>query len=257
MRGTAKLSIAALLICSSCSVPSQQAEEPPRPDTGGLLATISTEGDAGNCRFQWNDELISTDEIIDRGTAIIEAVVEAHNGAENLMETDIPYFRVEAAGALPYHCISRAIGAIREVGFPTGEFQVENSADPVFIEFEIATYDPPPDPMGQPRAVIALDDEGGIYVSGQSTNIEELPERARRALADKPVSANLVPIFDMIFLGPDYFVLPSARTRFDRVVETVRLLQRNDISINLVSCYLNGAEAEFVEQQIGEPLSEC
>lgn len=256
MRNIVNFSLVVLLFGSSCSESSQQQEEePPRRSTGGLMATISTDGDVGNCSIQWNGDQISTDEIIYRANNIFEAAVEVHNGAENMTEADVPYVRVKAAGDMPYHCVSLVIGVLREIGFLHGEMEVAGEAFTLDVNFSIAGDDLSPDWI-LPPPVIALDDEGAIFVDGERTPLEDLTTEMMHLQESGPRAASLVPVMDYT-RRPDFFLLPSARTRFARTVQTARSLTLGGISFELVGCYLADIDVQSTADQIGTPLPAC
>ncbi|MGP1353202.1 MAG: hypothetical protein ACTS1Z_07750 [Parasphingopyxis sp.] len=238
-------------------MPEQNDDEDIPPDTGGLVVTIEIAETDGDCSFAWNGERLSRSEMFDRGYAILDAAVEAHQGAENMRYEDIPYWRISAPRDLAFNCVSLAIGTMREVGFPSGQLAIDGSATSILLDFEIFWDEPIPDPDSTRRNVIALDDVGIAYVLGQRTDDANLADRAIQNLRLDPTAASLIPILTIVNTGPDYYLLPSARTEFDRVVEVAALLRANDIHFNLVGCYLNDREAELLPQHIGEPLSRC
>lgn len=255
MKGVGKFGTAAMLVCSSCSEPLQQEEEPLRLDTSGLVATISVEGDVGNCRFQWDGESITTDDIVDRGIDIIAAAVEAHSGAENMIPSDIPYVRVRAEGDMPYHCISLAIGALQVVGFSRGELEVAEEAVMLGVDYPIMGGDPPPAGIPMPR-IVALDDRGHIFVEGELTSLEDLPAQVMHVLESQLVAASLIPVLSLDY-GPDYFVLPSARTQFAQIVATAKSLSDAHVTFELLGCYRTNFEAYLTAGQVGTPLPTC
>ncbi len=252
MRLLKALSVGAAFALAACSASSQEDEQLIRGDTGGRMATVITTLQTGVCHFRWEGEPLSLDEMSVRVRGRIDDSVTAHNGVENMYESDIPYIRLEAAGEMSFRCVSLAIGTLREAGPSFGELRVTGESVNLRVNFEIIGYE-----RLDPRRVIALDDEGRIHFEGVPISLNELPSKAEFGRETAVSGAAFIPASDIEMPEERYFLLPSAQTSFWAVVEVAKVLQESGETFTLASCFFEEYDTPFAEDQVGEPLPSC
>lgn len=84
---------------------------------GDPVAVVTVAAPEGGCAFTWNGAPATRAALAAQALAQMQATVRDRGGAA-LTGRIMPYARVEAAAALPYECVSLALGDLELAGFP-------------------------------------------------------------------------------------------------------------------------------------------
>ncbi|AJR24450.1 MULTISPECIES: biopolymer transporter ExbD [Sphingobium] len=77
-----------------------------------------TQGSDGSCAVYWNLTRVSSDELLDRAVAKLEADIKKAGGVENLTPEDLPEVHIRGDINVPYRCIGGTIYTMQRAGFP-------------------------------------------------------------------------------------------------------------------------------------------
>jgi biopolymer transport protein ExbD len=71
----------------------------------------------GTCEVYWGMTKVTSEDLLDRSVAKLEAAVKAAGGAENLTEETMPEAHIRGDVNTPYKCIGGAIFTMQRAGF--------------------------------------------------------------------------------------------------------------------------------------------
>jgi biopolymer transport protein ExbD len=72
----------------------------------------------GQCEVYWELTRISSEQLLDRAVADLEAQIEAVGGAENLTDETLPEAHIRADINTPWRCVGGAIAVMQRAGYP-------------------------------------------------------------------------------------------------------------------------------------------
>jgi biopolymer transport protein ExbD len=72
----------------------------------------------GQCEVYWELTRLSSDQLLDRAVADLEAQIEAAGGAENLTDETLPEAHIRADVNTPWRCVGGAIAVMQRAGYP-------------------------------------------------------------------------------------------------------------------------------------------
>ncbi len=72
----------------------------------------------GQCEVYWELTKISSEQLLDRAVADLEAQIEAAGGAENLTDETLPEAHIRADINTPWRCVGGAIAVMQRAGYP-------------------------------------------------------------------------------------------------------------------------------------------
>ena len=85
-------------------------------------------GPGGTCEVYWGMTPITSDALLDRAVATLEAAVEKAGGAENLTDETMPEVHIRGDIGTPYKCIGGTIFTMQRAGFARVGFVSEPPA---------------------------------------------------------------------------------------------------------------------------------
>jgi biopolymer transport protein ExbD len=86
-----------------------------KPENVSLSVTSAPDG---SCAVYWNLTKVSSDELLDRAVAKLEADIKKAGGVENLTPEDLPEVHIRGDINTPYRCIGGTIYTMQRAGFP-------------------------------------------------------------------------------------------------------------------------------------------
>ena len=86
-----------------------------KPENVSLSVTQAADG---SCAVYWNLTKVSSDELLDRAVAKLEADIKKAGGVENLTPDDLPEVHIRGDINVPYRCIGGTIYTMQRAGFP-------------------------------------------------------------------------------------------------------------------------------------------
>ena len=85
-----------------------------KPENVSLSVTSAPDG---SCAVYWNLTKVSSDELLDRAVAKLEADIKKAGGDENLTPEDLPEVHIRGDINTPYRCIGGTIYTMQQAGF--------------------------------------------------------------------------------------------------------------------------------------------
>jgi hypothetical protein len=172
-----------------------------------------------------------------RAVATIEDAIDAHGGAANMVESDLPSFAFQASGDGPYHCTSIALGTMRSAGFYGFQFAL-----PGGLRGQQVYLDVPGMELDAPRVVVALGDDDELALSGRAMTLDELAQE--------------VPL-TTVSEAEGFYVMPSDGTSTDRVHEVIETIRSGGAMVTLASCFAEAFDTPIGVESLGDPLPRC
>ena len=74
-------------------------------------------GPGGTCEVYWNLTPITSEQLLDRAVAALEAQIQAVGGVENINEENMPEVHIRGDVNTPYKCISGTVFTMQRAGF--------------------------------------------------------------------------------------------------------------------------------------------
>jgi biopolymer transport protein ExbD len=72
----------------------------------------------GSCAVYWNLTRVSSDDLLNRAVAKLEADIKKAGGVENMTPEDLPEVHIRGDINVPYRCIGGTIYTMQRAGFP-------------------------------------------------------------------------------------------------------------------------------------------
>ncbi|WIA56353.1 biopolymer transporter ExbD [Sphingobium sp. WTD-1] len=86
-----------------------------KPENVSLSVTSAPDG---SCAVYWNLTKVSSDDLLDRAVAKLEADIKKAGGVENMTPEDLPEVHIRGDINTPYRCIGGTIYTMQRAGFP-------------------------------------------------------------------------------------------------------------------------------------------
>ncbi len=93
------------------------AFEPTTTKPENVSLSITTGAD-GSCAVYWNMTKVSSDDLLNRAVAKLEADIKKAGGVENMTPEDLPEVHIRGDINTPYRCIGGTIYTMQRAGFP-------------------------------------------------------------------------------------------------------------------------------------------
>ena len=93
------------------------AFEPTTTKPENVSLSITTGAD-GSCAVYWNLTKVSSDDLLNRAVAKLEADIKKAGGVENMTPEDLPEVHIRGDINTPYRCIGGTIYTMQRAGFP-------------------------------------------------------------------------------------------------------------------------------------------
>ncbi|HEX7876444.1 MAG TPA: biopolymer transporter ExbD [Sphingobium sp.] len=93
------------------------AFEPTTTKPENVSLSITT-GSDGSCAVYWNMTKVSSDDLLNRAVAKLEADIKKAGGVENMTPEDLPEVHIRGDINTPYRCIGGTIYTMQRAGFP-------------------------------------------------------------------------------------------------------------------------------------------
>jgi biopolymer transport protein ExbD len=91
--------------------------EPTTTKPENVSLSVTTDG-AGACTVYWNMTKVSSDDLLNRAVAKLEADIKRVGGIENMTPEDLPEVHIRGDINTPYRCIGGTIYTMQRAGFP-------------------------------------------------------------------------------------------------------------------------------------------
>ncbi|SCW57378.1 outer membrane transport energization protein ExbD (TC 2.C.1.1.1) [Sphingobium faniae] len=86
-----------------------------KPENVSLSVTSAPDG---SCAVYWNLTRVSSDDLLNRAVAKLEADIKKAGGVENMTPEDLPEVHIRGDINVPYRCIGGTIYTMQRAGFP-------------------------------------------------------------------------------------------------------------------------------------------
>jgi len=93
------------------------AFEPTTTKPENVSLSITT-ADDGSCAVYWNMTKVSSEDLLNRAVAKLEADIKRVGGVENMTPEDLPEVHIRGDINTPYRCIGGTIYTMQRAGFP-------------------------------------------------------------------------------------------------------------------------------------------
>ena len=185
------------------------------PGPSDPAATIRvTAGEGGEpCRYHWNSDVVTRDEIARRSRENMDAAVAAAGGVDSMTSSQIPYLKLEVAPDLAFSCVEPVIAIVRDLGhFRIGLKPNMTAPSAHFVQFPMTQVGAAP-----PVVTVTVAARGNLSWNGEPIDLFSLGARAR-PMADAASEAG----------APGQIVLvPAPEASFVSVYEAVRVIRDN------------------------------
>lgn len=171
-----------LLLMASCGQP--ESVEPARdgspllidaglPETAATV-TIASSG-PGNCTARWDNQPVTTAQLLQRSAGVVEQALNAAGGIANLTAETIPAIAVEAPAALGFACADTILDAIRRAGVPSVLLKPAGGREQAQADFTLSEINAPP-----PTVAITIGAGGRLGWNRETITLDALTERTRQ-----------------------------------------------------------------------------
>jgi biopolymer transport protein ExbD len=93
------------------------AFEPTTTKPENVSLSVNSASD-GSCQVFWNMTKVSSDDLLNRAVAKLEADIKKVGGVENMTPEDLPEVHIRGDINTPYRCIGGTIYTMQRAGFP-------------------------------------------------------------------------------------------------------------------------------------------
>ena len=93
------------------------AFEPTTTKPENVSLSVNSASD-GSCQVFWNMTKVTSDDLLNRAVAKLEADIKKAGGVENMTPEDLPEVHIRGDINTPYRCIGGTIYTMQRAGFP-------------------------------------------------------------------------------------------------------------------------------------------
>lgn len=129
----------------------------------------------GGCSARWDGQPATPQQVLERGSALIEQAISQQGSVANLTEETLPTIAVTAPAGLGFGCVDTYLAAIRRTGVPNVLLIPDGRAAAALADFTLSDIAAPP-----PSVVLAIDAGGRLSWNNETIGLDAISERLSR-----------------------------------------------------------------------------
>jgi biopolymer transport protein ExbD len=129
----------------------------------------------GGCSAQWDGQPATPQQVVERGSAMIEQAINHQGSVANLTEETLPTIAVTAPANLGFDCVDTYLAAIRRTGVPSVLLIPDGSNAAALADFTLSDIAAPP-----PSVVLAIGAGGRLSWNNETIGLDAISERLSR-----------------------------------------------------------------------------
>jgi len=237
-RSMLALFVAASAACSFPGETENKAKTEAEDDAMAVVAVSAAPG--GECAMRLDGRPVTRDALVEALATRLQAAIAALGGIQAVNFDNLPEVRIEAASAMPYACISRALGNIEDTGAASIVLRVadDNKNGDVPADLFLSTASTYP-----PTSVIELGPDDSIQWNRRAADRETYRAWLREVGGEQAPN--------------DFVLVPLATTRFGMIHELILDARRAGVRTTLSSCRRSGDVPEGSLEPLGEQTPLC
>ena len=208
-----------LILVASCAPPSEENKSADGAGGQGPAAVVTAVSNAGqDCSIRWNGEAVSKERLLDNSAKLIMRALGDIGGIDKVTGENLPYLRLEAAGAVPYSCTGPVLREMQRAGFSHAALKLaEGRARDQRADFPLEPVRP-----SQNHAIFRLEKNGRMTWDGVAVDRVGLQAKARLARSIEP--------------QVEFSVAPSPDSDFKTLYDALRAIEEEKLAAVVAGC---------------------